>query len=409
MTDVQGRRRHLRTRRALLAIVPVSVLAAAVFLLVPIASSSQTVPAFYDWTGPVPAAPGQLLRVEPYTGFVPGGSTGWVILYSSRTSAGAPALGSAVVLVPARHQQNSPVVVWDHGTTGIARACAPSLDREPFQEVPVLGGALHQGWVVVVPDYVGLGTAGPPAYIIGAGEAYSTLDAVLAAHRLPERAKLGFTLSDATVVWGHSQGGHAALWTGILAHRYAPSLTLDGVAAIAPATDLEPLATGDTDLFGTALMETYVLRAYAENYPNIHVDSYIRRGAEAQVAAVAGSCLARSSELAPALESLSSSGHVLARNLSTGTLGARLAQNIPTQHIGAPLLVAQGADDHLIPISVTQKWVTQRCDAGQPLEFRSYPGRTHTSILAGGSPLNAYLLRWTAARFAGQAPPRTCG
>jgi pimeloyl-ACP methyl ester carboxylesterase len=406
---LQGRRRHLRTRRALLAIVPVAVLAAAVIGLVPIASSSQTIPAFYDWSGPIPATPGQLLRVEPYRGVVPGGSKGWVILYSSRTSAGARALGSAVVLVPPRHQQSAPVVVWDHGTTGIARACAPSLERETYEYVPFLGGALNRGWVVVAPDYVGLGTAGPPAYLVGPGEAYSTLDAVIAAHSLPERAKQRFRLSDATVVWGHSQGGHAALWTGILAPRYAPGLSLDGVAAISPATDLEPLARGDTDLFGTTLLETYVLQAYAENYPNIHVNSYIRQGAEAQVAAVAGGCLASSSALAPALESLSSSGGVLARNLSTGTLGARLVQNIPAQHISAPLLVAQGADDHLIPISVTRRWVTQRCDAGQSLEFRSYPGRTHTSIVAFGSPLNSYLLRWTAARFAGKRPPRTCG
>jgi pimeloyl-ACP methyl ester carboxylesterase len=395
-------------RRVLLGIVPLCLAAAAVVALAPIASSSQTVPAFYDWAGAMPAIPGQLLRVAPYTGFVPSGSRGWVILYSSRTSAGARALGSAVVLVPARHQKSAPVVVWDHGTTGIARVCAPSLDREPFEYVPVLGAALHQGWVVVVPDYVGLGTAGPPAYIVGPGEAYSTLDAVLAAHRLPARARLPLALSDATVVWGHSQGGHAALWTGILAHRYAPSLLLDGVAAIAPATDREPLAAGDTDRFGTALMETYVLRAYAENYPNIHIDNYIRPGAEAQVAEAAGSCLTRSSELAPALESLSASGRVLARNLSSGTLGARLAQNIPSRHIEAPLLVAQGIEDHLIPITVTRQWVTQRCDAGQSLEFRPYPGRTHTSILAAGSTLNSYLLRWTAARFAGHTPPRTC-
>jgi hypothetical protein len=38
------------------------------------------------------------------------------------------------------------------------------------------------------------------------------------------------------VVSGH--GGHAALWTGILAPTYAPDVTLDGVAALAPAGNL---------------------------------------------------------------------------------------------------------------------------------------------------------------------------
>ena len=44
-------------------------------------------------------------------------------------------------------------------------------------------------------------------------------------------------------VWGHSQGGHAALWTGALAASLAPELQLVGVAAAAPAAELSPLIT----------------------------------------------------------------------------------------------------------------------------------------------------------------------
>ena len=42
-------------------------------------------------------------------------------------------------------------------------------------------------------------------------------------------------------VWGHSQGGHAALFTGELAPEYAPELKLVGIAVAAPATDLVEL------------------------------------------------------------------------------------------------------------------------------------------------------------------------
>jgi len=52
----------------------------------------------------------------------------------------------------------------------------------------------------------------------------------------------GIRASDDTVVWGHSQGGHAALWTGILAPTYAPEIAILGVAAVAPASDLGPLS-----------------------------------------------------------------------------------------------------------------------------------------------------------------------
>jgi hypothetical protein len=40
------------------------------------------------------------------------------------------------------------------------------------------------------------------------------------------------------VVWGRSQGGHSALWTGIIGPRYTPDIKIVGVAAIAPAANM---------------------------------------------------------------------------------------------------------------------------------------------------------------------------
>ena len=51
--------------------------------------------------------------------------------------------------------------------------------------------------------------------------------------------------SNRFAVWGHSQGGHAALYTGEVAARYAPDLKLVGVAAAAPATYLVELFDAD--------------------------------------------------------------------------------------------------------------------------------------------------------------------
>jgi pimeloyl-ACP methyl ester carboxylesterase len=86
--------------------------------------------------------------------------------------------------------------------------------------------------VIVATDYVGLGTAGPHPYLIGQGEARSVLDSVRAARQMPQ-----LSLQPATVVWGHSQGGHAALWAGALAPSYAPDVHVLAVAALAPASD----------------------------------------------------------------------------------------------------------------------------------------------------------------------------
>jgi len=46
-------------------------------------------------------------------------------------------------------------------------------------------------------------------------------------------------------VWGHSQGGQASLYTGLLVKSYAPELNLVGVAAAAPATELVTLMGDD--------------------------------------------------------------------------------------------------------------------------------------------------------------------
>jgi hypothetical protein len=96
----------------------------------------------------------------------------------------------------------------------------------------VLPQILAQGWVLVATDYTGLGTEGPTPFLIGQGEARSVLDAVRAARQLKQ-----VSLADKTVIRGHSQGGHAALWAGILAPAYAPGDNVIGVAAPAPASD----------------------------------------------------------------------------------------------------------------------------------------------------------------------------
>ena len=97
---------------------------------------------------------------------------------------------------------------------------------------------LDDGWVVVATDYVAMGTSGTPLYLVGASEARDVVNSVRAARQVA-----GADAGTRWGVWGHSQGGHAALWTGALAASLAPELQLVGVAAAAPAAELGPLIT----------------------------------------------------------------------------------------------------------------------------------------------------------------------
>lgn len=129
-----------------------------------------------------------------------------------------------------------PIVVWAHGTTGVADKCAPSQQGlQGTQEL--LERLLAEGYVVVAPDYEGLGTAGSHPFLNLKSEAFSITDAVAAA-----RNYLGSKVSDQWMTIGHSQGGHAALG----AAQYASRIQLDykGTIAIAPASNLEVILKG---------------------------------------------------------------------------------------------------------------------------------------------------------------------
>ena len=77
-------------------------------------------------------------------------------------------------------------------------------------------------------------------YLVGESEGRAVIDSVRAAANV-EKSGAGKRFA----VWGHSQGGHAALFAGQLAASYAPELALSGVAAIAPATELSELLRDD--------------------------------------------------------------------------------------------------------------------------------------------------------------------
>ena len=364
------------------------------------------VDAFYTPPAEVPATPGVLLRVEEFGASVPDSAEAWRILYTTTREDGVPAVASALVVAPRdRSDQPAPVVAWAHGTTGIARSCAPSVFPEPFEagSFYALDDVIDNGWVLVATDYIGLGTPGPHPYLIGEGEARSVLDAVRAARQLDD-----VVLADQTVVWGHSQGGHAALWTGIIGPAYAPDVPLAGVAALAPASDLVGLVRTLPTVTGGSIFATYALSAYSAAYPDISIADYVVPTGRPTFDATAARCLGNRSILVSALSSIVTGASLFSGDLTSGTAGARLAENTPAAPIEAPLLIAQGLGDALVSAEVQAGYVAARCQAGQQLEYRTYPGLDHVPLVEADSPLIPDLVSWTQARLAGTPPPTTC-
>jgi len=360
--------------------------------------------AFYAAPAGQPPGPGALLRQEAFDRGVPPHAQGWRILYYTTRHDGSPAVASAIVVVARKpHDGPRPLVAWTHGTTGVAPGCAPSLLDDPFANVPALRQAIDKGWVFVGTDYVGLGTSGPHPYLIGEGEARSALDSIRAVRQMKE-----FRLSDGAVVWGHSQGGHAALWTGMLAPTYAPELNILGVVAMAPASDLRPLLEAVQGSTVGHIMSSFVLRSYSEAYPDVKFDAYVSAPTRWLARDMSGRCLAGREALFSVVEAMATGGSIFRTPPTSGPLGERLAQNTPARPLRQPLLIAQGLADDLVLPEIQAKFVQGLCSAGQVLEYRTYAERDHLSVVAPDAPFAVELVRWTEDRLAGRPAPAGC-
>jgi pimeloyl-ACP methyl ester carboxylesterase len=293
------------------------------------------------------------------------------------------------------------VVLWNHGTTGVARGCAPSLRDASATKwaIPGLDQAIADGWVVVASDYSGQGAPGDFPYLIGRGEARSSLDAVIAARELED-----LTLSAHTVVWGHSQGGHAALWTTQIAPEYAPDLDIRGTAVLAPAAEpvrlAQELTSGDANALLSILI-SWVLVPYADTYDDVDLGNYIAPGAESIVREMTQRCPTEPGVIVSVATALgvSEDRPLFVGDLTTGTLGKRLADNTPNGPWGSPILIAWGSEDEVIPPHLQREFVASLCAQGEQVRSLEYVGYDHLRTLLPGSHFIPVLIDWTDARF----------
>ena len=396
-----------RWTRTITAVIVLAVSLGAAALSAALHDGSPVVDAFYTAPRHVPSEPGQLVRAESFTRDIPDNATAWRILYTTTRGDGSPAVASGLVVVPREGTGTWPVIDWTHGTTGYAENCAPSLAKQPFESGAffLLDRVIDNGWALVATDYIGLGTAGPHPYLIGPDTAHATLDAARAARQLDET-----NLGDQNVVWGHSQGGGAALWTGALADQYAPELDIEGVAALAPASNLPALVESLPNVTGGSVFASFVFAAYSAIYDDVNYRDYIRPGAEVTVREMAKRCLAEPGVLVSVLNAmaLSKDPEIFARDPLSGALGEHLTDNVPPATISAPLLLAQGGSDQLIIPSAQDEYVDGLCADGQQLDYRIYQGRDHVPLVEPDSPLVPQLLDWTHDRLDGKAVTPDC-
>lgn len=361
--------------------------------------------AFYDPPAQLAGEPGALLRSDSLENrLLPKGSRAWRIQYVTTMPDASLAAAVATVLAPATlAAAPMPVIAWDHGTVGLVQRCLPSLTTFPFAAIPAVEQVVAENWVVVAPDFQP-NVDGIHPYLIGEGEARSTLDAVRAARQLPD-----LSLAPQTVVWGHSQGGHAALWTTILAPNYAPDVEITGTVAIAPAADLVTLLEMHGGDAIVSPIGAYLANAYSTFYPDVSYDEAVPKEAREIGRELARRCPFDPQDaqvLGALIEQLG--GESLLVIPPTKALASRLGENIPVGPFTTPVVIAQGLDDNIVFPAATDAWVAARCAAGVTLEYWRLPGQDHSSIVMSDSPLATSLISWSKARFANEPPVDAC-
>lgn len=155
-----------------------------------------------------------------------------VIRYNMPNVNGERAEATAMVFYPniPQPQDGWRVVVWEHGTVGSGDSCAPSNNQLNNNFRGLASSLFAQGYVIVAPDYEGLGTRGIHPYLNLKSAAQSAIYAVRAF-----KEQQGNRFNGAWVSVGQSQGGHASLATAQFADE---DPNYKAAVAAAPASSL---------------------------------------------------------------------------------------------------------------------------------------------------------------------------
>ena len=364
---------------------------------------------FYAPPDPLDATPGTLLRTAPLDFADPAesieveGGTAYRMLYVSARPDGTPAVSGAMVFVPdaPAPAEGRPVLAWAHGTVGMGDACAPSRSSKGINDMSGwLEQALSLGWLVVATDYIGLGTPGPELYLVAQAEVNDIVHSVQAVRSWDVAAA-----GDRYAVYGHSQGGHSALWAGHLAQEIDPALTLVGVAAAAPAALLPEIVSVQWDTAAGWAIGPEALVAWREIDPALPIEGVVTGAGIDNYERLAEECITLAALEGLARNDLGQTFFAVDPVDVPGWSQVITDQTPPPLPADVPAFVAQGTADEVVlawpNALLQQEW----CEAGSALSMLWMGEVNHlkAAITAGPEAIS-----WIADRFADRPAPRTC-
>jgi hypothetical protein len=324
----------------------------------------------------------------------------WQLQYRSTDSIGRPVAVVGTLALPAGPTAGPrPLLSYQMAIDSLAPQCNPAYTMRTGtqRELPFVGIGLLQGWAVMVPDFEG------PRDAYGAGPmaGHATLDGIRAA----ERFKAGGLAGRKTPVgmWGYSGGGQATAWAAELQPRYAPELSVAGVAEGGVPSNLRQVAE---NINGGPFAGVYfaVAVGLSREYPELRIQRLLNDDGRQMVDHIGKECADTLITGYP-LQRIGQYTNVdnvlddprVRRVVAKGGLGKR----IPT----APLYVYHSSLDELIPVAGPDAMVKRYCQKGAQVVYeRSLLGEHVAFVATGGPAALSYLID----RFAGKPAPSTC-
>jgi alpha-beta hydrolase superfamily lysophospholipase len=200
------------------------------------------------------------------------------------------------------------------------------------------------------------------------------------------------------LLWGFSQGGHAVLAAAELAGQLAPDADLRGVAAAAPVSDVTAFlerSMQPTQL-GVALS---ILRGAVLAAPELVADEVLTDEGYEVFARLDRLCIAEA-----VIEAESAVEAIIEHDPTQVVTWREVtdAQRVGDRTSDAPVLLLQGAADQIIPAADTRALQQRLCRLGVAVQLVERHGEDHAVTPQPD------LVRWFAARLAGDPPPSTC-
>lgn len=343
------------------------------------------VSSFYQYDADLPVEPGTLLQQEPLDDHqsVPGAAASHRLLYTSTDGLGGEdmvVVSGALHLPPGKPPEGGwPLLMWSHGTVGIADKCAPSwTGYVPFHN-DHLQAWLAEGYAIVASDYQGLGTKGTHPYLATRPAAYSNLDIIRAVHGAD------FPLGAGVVIAGQSQGAGAAIATAGYAPSYAPELDLRAVVAtgvpfFTPDALIAVQEARPNDVVDPMLGYNFLaLSLLAQIDPDFKIEAYVSDEALPIARGISNIC--NRDMRGKIQESGLTYNKTFTTSPSEQLKQAFALMQFPSLDISVPLFVGTGSIDRDTPPRMQAGFIKKACAAGSIIEAHLYDDFDHLTVL----------------------------